>query len=458
MDAVLSPQASRSHRVRASATALVARDELPWLAVVVLTAVGLRVLWVLYVNVDPNDGRFDDSVFYHNVARLLAQGAGYADPFGRGPTAAWPPAYPAALAVLYKLFGVHLLLAKGLNIALAAATVALTYVIARQIFDRRVAYVGGLILAFFPGQVYFSTVVFAQTAFAAVFMLVLLATLVWTVQRSEARWWQVLLLGFLVGAAAMVRTEGGFLAFVLLALWALTVRPWRRLARYGALLALGTVLALTPWTIRNAIQLQEFVVLRTNVTRIYSIALDPDAVSIRFGRTPRERTIGEGLRYQLTHPWEGLSYTGEKLHNFYGHDSDGILLVLNNRGRADEQPLTVAERARWRGLADRYYYAVGGAALVAAALCLLRRNRPSLVLIVAVLGWTLFFAVFAGMPRHHFPLGPVLSILAGSFVVFVWEWAGGSWGSFRRRGRSLVREAAARVGSLFTRRAQAPGS
>ena len=143
MDAVLSPQASRSHRVRASATALVARDELPWLAVVVLTAVGLRVLWVLYVNVDPNDGRFDDSVFYHNVARLLAQGAGYADPFGRGPTAAWPPAYPAALAVLYKLFGVHLLLAKGLNIALAAATVALTYVIARQIFDRRVAYVGG---------------------------------------------------------------------------------------------------------------------------------------------------------------------------------------------------------------------------------------------------------------------------------------------------------------------------
>ena len=429
MGAVPPLQSSSSHPARSSWASLLPRADLPWLAVVVLLAVGLRIAWVAYVNIDPNDGRFDDSVFYHNVGHLLALGVGYDDPYARGPTAQWPPAYPAALAVLYKLFGWHLLLAKGLNIIFAGITVALTYIIARRIFDRRVANSGALILAFFPGQIFFSTLVYAEAMFSMVFMLVLLLALVWTVQRSEARWWQVLLIGSLIGLAGMVRVEGVLLAFVLMALWAVTVRPWRTVARYAVLVALGATLALTPWTVRNWVQLDQFIPLRANASGAITRALDPDAVApaIRTGNS--KLSLADGLEYQITHPWEIPAIAGRKIVRFYRNDSDGVRLILNNRAPldADDQPLTPDEQRRWRGLADRYFFAAGAAAVVAMAWSLIRRQGSHLVLIFAALGWTLLFGFITPASRFHYPLGPIIAILAGAFLVLVWDGAAMGW-------------------------------
>ena len=435
------PSDSNANPARSPSTSLLAWADVPWLAVTVLTAVVLRIAWVVYVNVDPNDGRLDDTVFYHNAARYLAEGAGYVDPWWGGPTAAWPPGYPAALAVLYKLFGWHVVLAKGLNIAFAAATVALTYVLARRIFDQRVAYLGALTLACFPGQIYFSTLVFAENMFAMIFVLVLLLTLVWTVERKEARWWQVLLLGSLVGLAGLVRAEGLFLAAVLVGLWAVAVRPWRKVASYAALLALGVALPLAPWTVRNAVQLDQFVPLRTGGGGALALALDPDTPPYSLVKGPETRSVSEGIRYQLTHPVRLFSYAGEKLRYLYGDDSDGIHAILNLPAvqftPSYRPPIPEEVGQLWRGLANRYFFAVGAAALVAAALCLVRRNRASYVLLGAVLGWTLLFAIISPVSRYHFPLVPITSILAGAFLVFAWDGArslGRTWSLQRAAG------------------------
>lgn len=398
------------------------RSDLLWLAAIVLVTVGIRALWVAYVNVDPNDGRLNDSVFYHNVARLVADGDGYQDPWGRGISSQWPPAYPLALAVLYKLFGWHMVLAKGLGIAFAAATVVLTYLLGRRIFDRRAALLGASLLALFPGQIYFSTLVYAEAMFAMIFMLVLLLTLEWTILRSEARWWQVLVIGGLVGAAAMVRVEGVILVPVLLVLWGFTLRPWPAVVRNGVLVSFGVVLALLPWTARNAIVAQEFIPLRSNAVQSLSRALDPEYEGLRPDASD-PISLSEGLGRQLTEPWEVLSSSARKLRRFYQHDSDGIRFILNNRAPRNEQPLTADEQSLWRGLADRYYYAVGAAAIVAAAFCLLRRHRVCLVIIVAILGWTLFFSFIFSVPRYHFPLIPGISILAAAFLVSLWDGA-----------------------------------
>ena len=396
-----------------------------------VVAVGLRIVWVAYVNVDPNDGRFDDSVFYHRVGHLLAAGAGYVNPYDGDLIAQWPPGYPAALAVLYKLFGWHLLLAKGLNIAFAAITVALTYVIARRMSDRPVAYLGALILALFPGQIHFSTLVYAETMFSMVFMLVLLLAFVWTVQRPEARWWQVLLIGVLIGLAGMVRAEGVFLVLVLVALWAATVRPWRTVARYAVLVAIGATLAITPWTVRNAVQLHQFIPLRANASGAISRALDPDAVAPGIRRGDSKLSLADGLEYQLTHPWEIPAIAGRRIVRFYRNDSDGIRLILTPpvpaRALDYERPLTEEAARRWRGLADRYFFAAGAAALVVMAWSLIRRDGTYLVLIVAALGWTLLFGFITPASRFHYPLGPVIAILAGAFLVLVWDGAAMGW-------------------------------
>lgn len=429
-----------------SASPLLDANDLPWLVSAVLVAIGLRLLWIMYVDVDPNDGRFADAVFFHNTAYLLANGFGYIEPYGRELTAQWPPGYPAVLALFYKLFGWHLVLAKALNVGFAAVTVALTYLVARRIFDQRVAYLSALVLACFPGQIYFSSLVLRETMFAMMFMVVLLAALVWTLARSEARWWQLLVLGMLIGAAGMVRTEGVFLVFVLAALWALTVRPFKRAGRYAVLTALGVALALTPWTARNAIQLHEFIPLRANATSALTSALSPDIVNAPIFEQP-DRTVSGAIEYQVTHPWLIPRQAAKRIARFYENDSDGIrftldpgfwvvdhsydesgdpLLLFHRRTPSDalRAPLlTEGQQSFWRGLADGYFFTMGAAALACAALCLVRRNRLGLLLIVAGVGWTLLFGFIPPSPRFHFALGPLISILAGGFFLFVWDGA-----------------------------------
>ena len=61
---------------RPSSRPLLTAGDLPWLAVAVLVAVGLRVLWISHVNVDPNDGRFADTVFFLSDGRPYVPNVG----------------------------------------------------------------------------------------------------------------------------------------------------------------------------------------------------------------------------------------------------------------------------------------------------------------------------------------------------------------------------------------------
>ena len=399
-------------------------SDLPWLGAAVLLAVAVRVAWVAYVNVDPTDGRFDDSLFYYRVAQLVSQTGDYLDPYGRGLTAQWPPAYPVALGALYKLFGVHLLLAKALNIALAVGTVGLAYIAARRVFDRRVAFLGALLLALFPGQVYFSTLVYAETMFGLVFMLVLVLALLWTVGQPDAPWWRILLIGLVVGAAGMVRAEGVFLVFVLVAFWALTVRPWRTLGRYTVLLALGTALALTPWTVRNAVQFHQFIPLRADANTAVARTLDPEFENPQDSET---KTVGDAIRTLAPRPWLVLESFDERVQKLYENDAGGIRLIQRPARRGFdgeyEKPLSESDAEFWRGLADRYFFALGAAALMASAVYTLRWNRGSLLFIMAALGWTVVFGVLNPATRYHFPLGPLVAIMGAAFIVLVWDHA-----------------------------------
>jgi hypothetical protein len=47
------------------------------LALILLLAVVLRVLWVALVTPEPTDGRRDDTLFYDFAAKALADGEGY---------------------------------------------------------------------------------------------------------------------------------------------------------------------------------------------------------------------------------------------------------------------------------------------------------------------------------------------------------------------------------------------
>jgi 4-amino-4-deoxy-L-arabinose transferase-like glycosyltransferase len=392
------------------------------LGAIVLLAVALRAAWVAYVNIDPADGRFDDSVFYYNVAGLLADGEGYADPYGRGPTAQWPPAYPVLLAPAFAVFGKGLIAAKAVNIGLAAVAVVLTYLIGARLFDRPVGLLGALAVALLPSHIYFSTLVMAENMFVPAFLLALLLMIAWGLERTPSPR-GALLVGAAIAFAGLVRSEGLWLVVPAAGLFLLRSPRWLPAARHVALIGVGVVLVLTPWTVRNLVQLDDFVPVRTASALSLAIGLHPDyeyfgnVILVQgerqyFTEAPLP-TIADDLRIYRDEPWQPFAILGRKTAQFFNNDY-GSLVWINN-GPADE--LSAAETEVWRNVANAYYFSAGALALAGLAIAFARQPPQALLLAGVVATWVLGFALFLPESRYHLPLLPIAGLFAAVAAV-----------------------------------------
>ncbi len=172
-----------------------------------------------------------------------------------------------------------------------------------------------------------------------------------------------------------------------------------------------------------------------------SRAVDPEFESPRLSET---KPLGESFGSLLTNSWRIVPSISGNVKRLYENDADGIRRIQSGSGSAAYQPpLSEKEVGFWRGLADRYFFAAGGAALAGATLCVLRRNRASLPIIVAALGWTLLFGFVTPTTRYHFPVGPLIAIMAAAFIMFAWDGAKLAWWWLAQRLQPTVSEGAA---------------
>ena len=394
------------------------------LAIIVALAVAVRVAWIAYANVNPLDGRFDDSVFYFTSAASLARDFTFRDNFGRY-SAHWPPGYPLAVAGAFAVAGTHLLVAKAVNVALSAATVVIAYLVGTRAFGRGTALLAALLLALSPGHAYFSTFVMAEVLFAFGFLAVVALLIGWTIDAGRAGWPQLLALGFATGCLTLVRAEGVFLPFIFALLWRMVVPGWRPALRYCTIFGLGFAIALTPWTARNALRFHEFLPIRDNSQSALANGLDRNYLNRPDRFSAPAPPLRETASYMARHPWELLPLEADKLHYLYRNDSDAIEWLQH-----DNRPLlTTAEVRRWSRLADWYFFAVSLGALAATPLLLRAPDRRRSTLAYVIVGWTGALIVTWPETRYHLPLTALLCLFAA------WTMASASgWLLERRRG------------------------
>jgi 4-amino-4-deoxy-L-arabinose transferase-like glycosyltransferase len=95
---------------------------------------------------------FSDENFYFNVANIVSEGeAPYKDFFF-----AHPPLQIYTLALFFKFFGVSFLLGKILVLIISSLTVFLLFLISRELFDEKTAFVTSFILLLTPAFLAFS--------------------------------------------------------------------------------------------------------------------------------------------------------------------------------------------------------------------------------------------------------------------------------------------------------------
>jgi hypothetical protein len=414
-------------------------------AICFLVALALRLAFVIIIE-RPSFG-FNDASFYHFYGDSLAEGRGYVRVDG-SPTAQWPPGFSFLLSVVYRLFGTDPLNGEILNAVLGALTVALLYVVARRAFGRAEAAVAAAWLAVLPGPILWADVLFSETFYTFMLMVVfaLLAVL-------PIRWWAVFLLGLVVGAAALVRGEGLFLALPALAFWWGVAEggdqgggrgrwTWpanlRTLTARSAVLGAAMVLAITPWTIRNAIRLDTFAPVSSNVGATLWAGHNPSAYGgptyyqdyERFGDDIVKREVesakylrGEALDYMVNHPVRELQLIPLKLIYLNRGDAE-VLELVNSAAPGDREPLKRTDEIRLEVAANVGYY--GLLTLTVISVALLRRDlwrrpitRAALAAIITSL--VLYGFLYFGSYRYRFPLEPLMILVATPLLTRVWR-------------------------------------
>lgn len=248
-----------------------------WVAlVVVVVALSVRAVTTLVAYQDLPLG-LDDNFYYHEQARLLAEGEGYANPFVYADTgelvatAQHPPLYSTYLAAATVL-GADTPLAHRLASALLGVATALVLaLLARRLGGNRAGLLAGLIAAVYPNLWINDGLILSESLYALT-----IAVLMWAAYALwlQPRVWRAAVLGAAISIATLTRSEAvalfAFLAPPLI-LWlgglALRVR-----LRYLLVCGLAGLAVLSPWMIRNLLSFDEPVLLSSGSGYVLDIA------------------------------------------------------------------------------------------------------------------------------------------------------------------------------------------
>jgi 4-amino-4-deoxy-L-arabinose transferase-like glycosyltransferase len=196
---------------------------------------------------------FGDARAYLFAARTLAQTSHY--PHRTEPFFFRPPGYPAFLVAATLGRPDRIALAKVANSIVGSLTVLLLAFLSARIFRRRaVAIATGIAAALHPAFWLMATEIQSESLFLFFFLAAGLLLLIGADRPSSNA---ALLAGAALGLAALTRSTGLAIAPLLLAPLADRRYPLRARGHLAASAILGLVLALAPWTIRNAIVFHE---------------------------------------------------------------------------------------------------------------------------------------------------------------------------------------------------------
>jgi 4-amino-4-deoxy-L-arabinose transferase-like glycosyltransferase len=398
-------------------------------------AVALRVAWLAYVRPIP----VSDFEAYDLIARSLSRGLGYCWEAG-APTVMYPPGYPFTLSLIYRAFGPSWDAAKGFNVAFDLGAIALTYALGALLFSRLVGLLAALALAVWPSHWAYCGLIAGETEFTLLLMLLLVLAFI-SARKGAPTWRWAVALGVLLGLTSLVRGQALLLFLPIGAFWALRwPGQWKAAAlRAGTVFAI-CLLVITPWTLRNRLVLGSAVLISSGAYQALWAGANPGATGTY---VPTPAVADSEMRrlaisYIVNHPLRYAGYAWPKLKALIGSDDQAWYWSVASL----ERPVPPAVAAR-NGLICDYYRVILALAAAGGLLAILMlRFTSSASLPLLILGyWAGVHMVFIGVDRYHFPVTPLLALLAALTLAAPFQWK--QW--FRRERPEAAAAARGRV-------------
>ena len=229
------------------------------LALIVALGFGLRAHRAL----DPLDHPGDDARAYFSLSKSLYEDGTYGGPSFRD-ASDWSPGAPLLYAgVYYATGGVRDNAARLLLALLGAASCVIAYLLARRLAGPGAGLLAAAGVAVYPSFIHSNGALLSEPPAIFTLPAAVLAFL-WARERESP--WAWLLPGALFGLTALIRPEYLLvgIGFGIAALVGIgRDRDWRPGLAAAAVLAVGFLVPIVPWTIHNLVSLDRFVPIST---------------------------------------------------------------------------------------------------------------------------------------------------------------------------------------------------
>ena len=395
-----------------------------WTILGLLVVVGL-VVRVVFVRafVSP-DLHFDDGLWYHTQANLVADGKGFIDPLAYvfqsrvRESAGHPPLWVVALGAVSWFGGTSAYAHQITQVVAAALAVGAIGLLGREVLGDRGGLVAAGIAALYPPFWGNQGDVYSESLYAVVVALMLLFA--YRLLRRPT-WATAAALGFTATLAAFTRGEA-LLFLPLLVLPVALCAPVDRRKRAGlvGVAALAALVLLAPWTIYNATRFDDPVLVTTG--------LGPVVAGANCTRTYNGDEIGSWNVQCSVHRMPGdesvVSRELQRIGTTYArHHLGRVPVVAAARvGRTlevfDVDPNTLGpEWVQW--LMAAAWYALLPVA-IAGVVAFRRRRIPLLPVVATVVTVVVAVALTWGTPRFRVPIDIVVIVLAAAAVDTWW--------------------------------------
>lgn len=387
-----------------------------------------------------------DARFFHNAAAGIADGKGYLA-FSNAAylkiveTAGHPPLFPLLLA-FFDVLGLRSTDAQRVALAVVASSGVLVMgLLGRMVIGPAGGLVAAGIAAFDPLWFQTSGILMSESIYLVVIPTMLLFALS-CIEKPES--WRFGLLGMVIGLAVLIRSESiDFIVILSIPVLLFSSTGWRRRLASGAVVLAGFALVLTPWLVRNELQLGGFVLSDNGGTTLAGSYCPAtfDSRSLTYGSFDIQcvylalNETRSGPPPKGSRAWSDLSLndalTSASIRYGRTHIESMPRVVLAREASAwgfgnpgYQQVLSTAEGRiqGWENVGRILYW--GFLPFVTIGLVsLARRSRQRLVIVtVPIAVVALNVALFYGSTRMRIAAEPSLAILTAAGLFQSWEW------------------------------------
>jgi 4-amino-4-deoxy-L-arabinose transferase-like glycosyltransferase len=395
-------------------------QEAKFLLLFVGVGLALRLLWITFIPTQ----LYADWEWYDKLAYNMSQVWRYEE--DGAPTAYWPIGYPFFLATIYWIFGHSYFAVKFISVLLSMSICLFTYLAAKRIVGPLGARLSLVILALFPSQIFFTSILASEILFTAFLVLIIYLL----VKRTDASSiWNPVMVGVLAGLLILVRAVALFFPLLIVFFYFKSDRSPVLVLRNAALTILVSYLTLSPWLLRNKLVMGTFTVATSGGINLY------------IGNSP---ISSGGWVWRTENPFGALTAPNEVENNRLGYrlatkfiadDPLGFvargvkkeIYMFATDFAAIAKELDLAAKARrvdefviFNLVGQTYYLTV--LVLSAGGFVLLlrerrKRNRGFFLLGAILAYWFAAHFVFFGTDRFHFPLVPIFCIFSSWFML-----------------------------------------